>query len=91
MLITYTYRVTSEAEGGFAIECLEDDSIFTCCFTPEEIEPMTVEVTELMLEEAVETKQYPPIPAARQPSPGEFQLTFDLTTGLHVQSTAVKV
>ena len=90
MLITYTYRFTPEAEGGFSIECLEDDSIFTGCLSAAAIEPMTVEVTEMMLEEYVETKQYSPIPAPRQPGPNEFQLTFDLTTGLRVQPEIVR-
>ena len=89
MLITYTYRVTPE-DDGFSIECLEDDSIFTCCFRKEDIEPMAIEVTEMMLEEYVAAHRSPPIPALRQPGPGEFQLTFDLTTGLRVQPDLVR-
>ena len=89
MLITYTYRVTPE-DGSFSIECLENDSIFTCCFRREDIEPMTTEVTELMLEDYAAANNYPPIPAFRQPGPGEFQLTFELTTGRRVRPEKVK-
>jgi len=83
-LLTLTYEYYQEAEG-ISIICLDTDEIYTHCYREEDIEPNTIEASELILEDYI--GQIVPLKNYTQHvilEKNQFQLVFDTTTGKHL-------
>lgn len=76
-IITLTYKVTPEKEGGFSIVCLDWDGVITQGETMSECKKNAIEATELMLEVLKTHKIQKPKIRAHQANIYHFQLSFD--------------
>jgi len=91
-LLSLTYKIRPEKEGGFSVLCLDWKSVITQGETISECKKNAIEATELMLEvlneEAPDKKTYPKI--KKHPAhPYHFQLTFDIETAKYIKPSSI--
>ena len=91
-LLSLTFRLIPEKEGGFSVLCLDWRSVNTQGESISECKKNAIEATELMLEElsagTLNQLSYPKI-RTHAANPYYFQLTFDVETARHVKSSSI--
>ncbi len=91
-LLSLTFKLIPEKEGGFSVLCLDWKSVNTQGDTIYECKKNAIEATELMLEELMEgtlnKMSYPKI-RTHTANPYYFQLTFDVETARHVKPSSI--
>jgi len=91
-LLSLTYKIRPENEGGFSVQCLDWKSVITQGETIPECKKNAIEATELMLEvfnEGTLDKQAYPKIKNHPANPFYFQLTFDVDTARHVNLSSI--
>ncbi len=92
-LLSLTYKITPEKEGGFSVFCLDWKSINTQGETIADCKKNAIEATELMIEVYKDGKldktAYPKI-RNHAANPYNFQLTFDIETAKHIRLASIQ-
>jgi len=87
-VISFTYKVKPEKEGGFSVVCLDWENILTQGETLNECKHNATEATEMMLELLIEGKinknAYPKV-KKHQASPFHFILSFDIKKAKRIE------
>lgn len=91
-LISLTYRISPEKEGGFSVKCLDWSPVMTQGETLAECKKNSIEATEAMLESLKEGKLaksvYPKV-KHHTANPYHFQLSFDVETGQYINLSSI--
>ena len=91
-LISFTYRITPEKEGGFSVKCLDWSPVFTQCESIAECKKNAIEATEAMLEILKEGKLaktvYPKV-KHHAANPSHFQLTFNVESARYINLSSI--
>ena len=92
-LLSLTYRINPEKDGGFSVHCLDWKSVFTQGETIAECRKNAIEATELMLEVLNDGKlDNTALPKIKSHSanPFHFQLTFDVEKSKHINLSKIQ-
>ncbi|MEI6898343.1 MAG: type II toxin-antitoxin system HicB family antitoxin [Bacteroidota bacterium] len=86
-LLSLTYRITPEKQGGFSVVCLDWSAVYTQGASIAECKKNAIEVTEMMIEllnsGSLDRLIHPKI-KKNKAHPMNFQLTFDLDKSKHI-------
>ena len=92
-LLTLTYKIKPEKEGGFSVFCLDWKSVITQGETISDCKKNAIEATELMIEVykdgKLDKQAYPKI-RNHAANPYTFQLTFDIDTARHIKLASIQ-
>jgi predicted RNase H-like HicB family nuclease len=91
-LLSLTYRISPEKEGGFSVKCLDWSSVFTQGDTIIECKKNAIEATEAILEifnEGKLSKTVYPKVKNHAANPYNFQLTFNVETARHINLSSI--
>lgn len=92
-LLSLTYKITPEKEGGFSVFCLDWKSVITQGDTIADCKKNAIEATELMIEVykdgKLDKKAYPKV-RNHAANPYNFQLTFDIDTAKHINLGSIQ-
>ena len=91
-LLSLTYNIIPEKEGGYSVQCLDWESVYTQGDTIPECKKNAIEATELMIElmnEGRIDKQSYPMNGNHPANPYYFQLTFDIVTTKYINLSGI--
>ncbi len=92
-LLSLTYKIAPEKEGGFSVFCLDWKTVYTQCETISECKKNAIEATELMLEVykdgKLDKQAYPKI-RNYAANPYLFQLTFDIDRARYIKLSSIR-
>ena len=92
--VTFTYKLTPETPSGFSVLCLDwENLVYTEGETINECKKNAIEVTEMFLKDYLKKKlhkeDYPKI-KKHLANPLQFQLSYNLQTGKHIDIDKLK-
>jgi predicted RNase H-like HicB family nuclease len=91
-LLSLTYRINPEKEGGFSVKCLDWSSVLTQGDTLIECKKNAIEATEAMLEilnEGKLVKSAFPKVKNHAANPYNFQLTFNVESARYIKLSSI--